>query len=101
MNLEDLLEQEENVAVGDDEVDSIREVKEFVEENSSVEFRGSNNLTQSNIRVTKAIPANSKFSVGSFARLAELISNKTGVQVTQRQAAASWYYILYQLFYNK
>lgn len=101
MNLEDLLEQEENVAVGDDEIDSIREVKEFVEENSSVRFRGTNNLSQSNILVTETIPANSRFNVGSFARLAELISNRTGIPVTQRQAAASWYYILYQLFYNK
>lgn len=107
-DLEQLLEQEDAPEMQgipgeeeEDEVDSLREVRDFVEQNSSVDFRGSNNLVQSNIIVREAIPANSKFNVGSFAKLAELISTKTGIKVTQRQAAASWYYILYQLFHNK
>lgn len=86
---------------GSDEIDSLREVKDFVDKNSSVDFRGSNNLSQSNIIIREAVPANSKFGVESFSKLSELISNKTGIKVTQRQAAASWYYILYQLFHNK
>lgn len=94
-------ETEVDADIVDDKVDSLREVIKLVEENTAIDFIGSNSLTQSNVIFENALPARSKFNVKNFAELAGFITEYTGTNVTQRQAAASWYYILYQMFYDK
>lgn len=103
INLEDLLKEEGSV-MGEpetSEIDSLRELKDYVEENSSIEFRGANTETTSSALIKKQLPINSKIGVNNFGRLAELISEKSGIKISKRQAAAAWYYILYQIFHNK
>lgn len=108
-NLEDLLNEEGSImgdpesdeAMGGNEIDTLKELKDYVEENSSVQFRGANTETTSSALIKKAMPTNSKIGVGSFSRLAELISEKSGIKINKRQTAAAWYYILYQIFHNK
>lgn len=100
MDLEKLLEQEEE-NTGNEEMDSLSELKDYVEQNSSITFKGSNNETKSTAIITSQVPANSIINVGDFGKMAEIISQKTGTQINRRQAAAAWYYMLYQIFHNK
>jgi hypothetical protein len=99
-DLESIFEEDTITTREEEEMDSIQELKDYVEENSHIDFVGTNNLSSSNIMIRKQVAANSRFKVGSFAKLAELVSEKSGIRVNQRQVAASWYYILYQLFYK-
>lgn len=104
-NLEDLLNEEGAVMGGPesrgDEIDSLQELIDYVEENSSVQFRGANTQSTSSAIVKQQMAVNSKIGVNDFGRLAELIGEKSGIKINKRQAAAAWYYILYQIFHNK
>lgn len=73
----------------------IKKVDEALKD-MGVYFYGANNTVTSHARI-KAKPK-INVAVNSFSDLAKFIQQQTGVTISKKQAAAAYYYILYQIY---